>query len=169
MIKVLLDSRRDWLIFFQLHLINVVFTGRFGCCSVQVDGRVSAVCGRQLGCEFDRVWGRNRAGSLTPFNSVGFSQSWIWVNKFVFNNRTIKVCVSFSWWCPGTSLPSMANLTVYLWLYLCSSGSNSQGEVEWCCACQLKKPLKGQRQRQAGRNRRKKSEPKEGSLIFHSC
>ena len=54
------------------------------------------------------------------------SQSRICVKKCVFNNRTIKVCVSCCWRCPGTSAQSAAHLTVSL--YLCSSGSNARGE-----------------------------------------
>ena len=72
MIKVLLDSSRDWLIFFQLHLINVVFTGRLGCCSVQVDGGVEI---GQLGCEFDWAfppflsdWGSCNRSSLSHYD-----------------------------------------------------------------------------------------------------
>ena len=64
--------------------------------------------------------------SLTQFYSVDFSQSRIGVKKCVFNKRTIKVCVSCSWRCPGTSAPSAAHLRVAL--YLCSSGSNARGE-----------------------------------------
>ena len=64
--------------------------------------------------------------SLTQFYSVDFSKSRIDVKKCVFNKRTIKVCVSCCWRCPGTSAPSAPHLTVSL--YLCSSGSNAQGE-----------------------------------------
>ena len=46
--------------------------------------------------------------------------------KCVFNKGTIKVCVSCCWWCPGTC-PSMTHLTMFL--YLCSSGSNTWGEL----------------------------------------
>ena len=35
-------------------------------------------------------------------------------NDCVFNKRTVKVCVSCSWRCPGNSAPSKANLTVSL-------------------------------------------------------
>ena len=64
--------------------------------------------------------------SLTQFYSVDFSKSRMVVKKCVFNKRTIKVCVSCCWRCPGTSAPSAAHLTVSL--YLCSSGSNARGE-----------------------------------------
>ena len=64
--------------------------------------------------------------SLTQFYSVDFSKSKIDVQKCVFNKRTIKVCVSSFWQCPGTSVPSEAHLTVSL--YLCSSGSNTWGK-----------------------------------------
>ena len=67
-----------------------------------------------------RVW------SLPQFYSVDFSQSRIGVKKYVFNQHTIKVCVTCFWRCLGTSVPSAAHLTVSL--YLCSSGSNARGE-----------------------------------------
>ena len=69
----------------------------------------------------EQVW------SLTQFYFVDFSPSRIGVKKCVFNKRTIKVCVSCCWRCPGTSAPSTAHLTVSL--YLCSSGSNERGEL----------------------------------------
>ena len=62
--------------------------------------------------------------SLTQFYSVDFSKSRINVKRCVFNKRTIKVCVSCCWWCPGTSAPSEAHLTVSL--YLSSSRSNAR-------------------------------------------
>ena len=49
-------------------------------------------------------------------------------NKCIFNKRTIKACVSCSWWCPAT------HLTVSL--YLCCSKDNARGELralEECC------------------------------------
>ena len=52
--------------------------------------------------------------SLTQFYSVDFSQSRIGVNKCVFWKRTIKVCITCCWRCPGTSAPSVAHLTVSL-------------------------------------------------------
>ena len=58
--------------------------------------------------EAHQVW------SLTQFYSIDFSQSRIGVNKCVFNNRKIKVCVSYCWRCPGTSAPSAARLTLPL-------------------------------------------------------
>ena len=64
--------------------------------------------------------------SPTQLYSADFSQSRIGVRKCVFNKRTIKVCVSCCWRCPGTSAPSSPYLTVSL--YLCSSGSNARGE-----------------------------------------
>ena len=84
-------------------------------------------------------WGRMTSGtsarwtwptgsSITPglvTNTI--TQSRIDVKKCVFNKRTIKVCVSCCWLCPGTSAPSAAHLTVSL--YLCSSGSNARGEL----------------------------------------
>ena len=44
----------------------------------------------------------------------------------LFDKRKIKVCNSYSWRCPGTSVPSAPHLTVSL--YLSSSGSNARGE-----------------------------------------
>ena len=63
--------------------------------------------------------------------------------KCVFNQRRIKVCVSCSRLCPGTSAPSGAHLRVFL--YLCS---NARGESRgsWRGPCQLKEPFKGPRQ-----------------------
>ena len=48
------------------------------------------------------------------------------VAKWVFNKRTIKVCVSCSWQCLGTSAPSTPNLAVTL--NLRSSASNARGK-----------------------------------------
>ena len=76
--------------------------------------------GRAWTGRFLQVW------SLTQFYSVDFSQSANGVKKCVFNKRTIKVCVSFCWQCPGTSAPSTPFLTVSL--YLCSCGSNAWGK-----------------------------------------
>ena len=78
------------------------------------------ICAGRLRHNGDQVW------SLTQFCSVDFSKSKIGLKKCVFNKRTIKVCVSCCWRCPGTSAPSAAHLTVSL--YLCSSGSNARGE-----------------------------------------
>ena len=50
-------------------------------------------------------------------------------HKCVFYKRTIKVCVSCSWWCPWTSMLSAAHLS---WsLFLSSSRSNARGEGPW--------------------------------------
>ena len=66
-------------------------------------------------------------------------------NKFVFNKRTIKACVSCCWQCPGTSLPRAAHLTVSL--YLCSSGSKARGKSSAREGRRVssKKPFKGPR------------------------
>ena len=68
---------------------------------------------------YDGVATHHQVWSLTQFYSVDFSQSRIGVNKCIFYKRTIKICVSCCCWCPGTSAPSAAHLTVSL--YLCSS------------------------------------------------
>ena len=68
----------------------------------------------------------NQVWSLKQFYSVDFSQSRIDVNKCVFYKHTIKVCVSCSLQCPGTSASCVAHLTVSL--YLCSYGSNARVE-----------------------------------------
>ena len=47
-------------------------------------------------------------------------------SKCIFNKPTIKVCLSCSWCFPGTSVPSVAHLTVSL--ILCSSRGNAWGE-----------------------------------------
>ena len=44
------------------------------------------------------------------------------VKKCVLSKRTMKVCISYSWRCPGTSVPNAADLRVSLFLF--SSGSN---------------------------------------------
>ena len=67
----------------------------------------------------EQVW------SLTQFYSVFHNQGSA-LKKCVFNKRTIQVCVSCCWQCPGISAHSTAHLTVSL--YLCSSGSNAWGE-----------------------------------------
>ena len=73
-----------------------------------------------LGACQDQIW------SLTQFCSVDFLQSRIVVKKCVFKKRTINVCVSCCWRCPGNSATSAAHLIVS-W-FLCSSGSNGQGK-----------------------------------------
>ena len=49
-----------------------------------------------LWCSTEQVW------LLTQLYSIDFSQSGI-TKKCVFNRRTIKVCVSYYWRCPGNS------------------------------------------------------------------
>ena len=73
-----------------------------------------------------QIHSANQVWSLAQFYSVDLSPSEIRVNKCVHNKRTIKVCVSCFWRCPGTSMPSVAHLTVSL--SLCRSGSNTWGE-----------------------------------------
>ena len=74
-------------------------------------------------CSKTRVY---QVWSLTQIYSVDFLKSKIDVQKCVFKKRTIKVCVSCCWRCPGTSVPSAEHMTTSL--YLCSSGSNARGE-----------------------------------------
>ena len=57
---------------------------------------------------------------------LGPSNIWISKIKWVFCKRAFRACVNCSWRFPGTSAPSAANLMVST--YLCSSGSNAQGE-----------------------------------------
>ena len=57
------------------------------------------------------------------FNSGGLTGCQI--------NETIMVCISCSWWCPGTIAPSPPHLTVSLYLF--NSGSNAWGEVDGPC------------------------------------
>jgi len=88
--------------------------------------------------------------------------------KCVSNKRTIKVCVSCSWQCPGTSASSAAHLTVSL--FLCSSGINAQWKsraLEGRCVSS-KKPFKGQRQRQGScwEERKRKVIPQRGVIDF---
>ena len=77
--------------------------------------------------------------SLTQFISVDFWQSRIDVKKCVFNKRTIKVCVSCCWWCPGTSAPSAAHLSVSL--HLSSNDEASRGPLKGAVSAQ--KALQG--------------------------
>ena len=75
-----------------------------------------------------------------------------WVNENqcgFFTKRTIKVCISCDWPCPGPSTPSVPHQTVPL--NFCILGSNLQGEIgrPLRTPCQLKKPMKGQKQRHA--------------------
>ena len=90
------------------------------------------------------------------------------VQKCVFNKRTIKVCVSCGWRCPGTSVaPSTAHLKVSL--YLCSSRSNARGELRALEGRRVspKSPWRGRDGDEgvAGKNGREWSFPDEGSLI----
>ena len=64
---------------------------------------------------------------------------WNIENKCVFSKCTIKVCVSYSQWCPKTTASGMPYLRVSR--YLCSWGSNVWLEVEipWRALCKLKK------------------------------
>ena len=107
-------STQNWFLIFPASIGNTLRNP-----PLYLDGRVKHhIEGRS---DRDQVW------SLTQFYSVDFSQSRISVKKCVFNKHTIKVCISCCWQCPGTSVPSPANLTVSL--YLCSSGSNARGEL----------------------------------------
>ena len=60
-------------------------------------------------------------------------------NKYIFNKHTITVCVSCSWLCPCTSVPSTPYLTA------CSSWGNIQDTVEGSSMGlqHLKKKLQG--------------------------
>ena len=105
--------------------------------------------------------------SLTQFYSVDFSKSMISVSKCVFNKRTIKVCVSCCWRCPGTSVPSTPHLTMSL--YLCSSGSNARGKSRaWegrRVSSKSPSRVRDGDEGVAGRNGREYCFPDEGSLI----
>ena len=63
-----------------------------------------------------------RGGPGGPGPTPNFQKDKNW---FVFNKRTIKVCISWFWWCPGTSAPSASHMT--LSSFFCSSRSNTQG------------------------------------------
>ena len=108
----------------------------------------------------DQVW------SLTQVYFVDFSKSRIDVKKCVFYRRTIKVCVSFCWRRPGTSAPCAAHLMVSL--YLCSSGSNAQGESRAREARRVssKSPsrVRDRDEGVAGTNKPEKWFPNEGTL-----
>ena len=83
-------------------------------------------------------------------NSVDFSKSRIGVKKCVFNQRTIKVCVSCFCWCSETSAAQLT-VSLFLCLFLC----NAQGKpraLEGRCVAQ--KALRGSETetRDGGRN-----------------
>ena len=110
---------------------------------------------------------RSQVWLLTQFYPVDFSKSWISVEECVFNKRTIKVYVSCFWRYPGTSAASAAHLMVSL--YLCSSESNARGEarnLKGHSVCS-KSPsrVRDRDKGVAGRNRREKYFPEDGSLI----
>ena len=67
--------------------------------------------------------------------------------KCVLNKRTIKVCVSCFWWCPGPSAPSGAHLTVSLIFLRFQKQCTRQVAGSRRALFQLKKPFKGQRWR----------------------
>ena len=89
-------------------------------------------------------------------------------SKNVLNKRICAnlVCVSCSWRCPGTS-----SLNAYLAvsLILCSSGINAQGEPRalegHCVSSKHLSRVRDGEEEIAGRNKREKYFPKEGSLI----
>ena len=69
---------------------------------------------------------------------------WSNKSKCVFNKRTIKVCVSCSLRCPGTSANSAAHLTVSFFSVV---PMQSMVEGPWRVPYQLKKPFEGPRSR----------------------
>ena len=93
-------------------------------------------------------------------------QAFLWIPMDQWSK--VKTCVSCFWRCPGTSAPSATNLTVSL--FLCSSESNVRGKsraleghrVSWKSSSRVWDGDKGV----AGRNRREKYFPYEGSLIY---
>ena len=93
-------------------------------------------------------------------------QAFLWIPMDQWSK--VKTCVSCFWRCPGTSAPSATNLTVSL--FLCSSESNVRGKsraleghrVSWKSSSRVWDGDKGV----AGRNRREKYLPYEGSLIY---
>ena len=106
--------------------------------------------------------------SLTQFYSVDFHNPGSVLQKCVFNKRTIKVCISCCWRCPGTSAPRATHLKVSL--YLCSSGSNARGESRAREGRRVssKSPsrVRDGDEGVAGRNGQKLCFPDEGSLIY---
>ena len=79
------------------------------------------------------------------------------------NKNTIKVCVSCSQWCLGTSAPSAPHLMVSL--YLCSSGSIASGEVSVLeRRCVSSKKLCEDPRRGMGENGREKCFPQQGVI-----
>ena len=68
-------------------------------------------------------WQGGRTGGPLPPNIRNNKKKRI-INIHI--SCTIKACVSYSWWCPGTFAPSMAHLTVSL--IFCSSRSSLWGE-----------------------------------------
>ena len=80
--------------------------------------------------------GRKHVWSLTQFFSVDFPPSRI----VGFSNNAVKVCVSCSWLCPGTSVPSTRHLMVSS--FLCTSKSNTRGKSRafWADTAPFKSP-----------------------------
>ena len=86
-----------------------------------------------------------RPGLVT--NSILFC--WLFTindrcKKYVVNKRTMKVNVSWFWWCPKTLAPSAAHLTVSS--FLCTSGSNARVKLralEGCCVSSKSPSPKG--------------------------
>ena len=77
----------------------------------------------------------------------GFYVSKTGVKKYISHKHcTIKVCVSSSWRCSGTSMPSVPHLTVFL--YLCNL-ENAWGKSR--AQCQPERPFKSLRWRRGSR------------------
>ena len=97
-----------------VHLSCGVEDHLVGVSGADPEGNGEVTVDRFLQSVGSQVW------SLTQFYSVHLSQSRIGVKKCVFYRHTIKCCFRE---CPGTSRPSLANLTASL--FLCSYGSNT--------------------------------------------
>ena len=65
-------------------------------------------------------------------------------DKYVSNRHTIKVCISCSWWCTGTSLPCVPH-PVILVSSRYQSNACVMDEGLWRALFQLKEPFKGPR------------------------
>ena len=80
--------------------------------------------------------------------------------KCVFNECTIKVCISCSLRCPGTSEPSAPHLTLTVSLFLCSFASNAQAESRalWgnCVSSKIPSRVREGDEGVAGKNNREK-------------
>ena len=93
---------------------------------------------------------------------------WDNENKFGFNKRTVKVCISCSWQCPRTSAPSAPHQTVSLYLRVVLQKCTRRGWGPLKGARSAKKTFMGLRSRLVScwRNGREECFSVKGPFIF---